>query len=31
LLPCRNDDFNFAVYTELKKKLKINHKTGGLV
>jgi len=24
LLPCRNDDFNFAVYTELKKKLNIN-------
>ena len=30
LLPCRNDDFNFTVYTELKKKLKSNLKTGDL-
>lgn len=30
LLPCRNDDFNFTVYTELKKKLKRNLKTGDL-
>ncbi|KUG24331.1 radical sam domain protein [hydrocarbon metagenome] len=30
LLPCRNDDFNFTVYTELKKKLKRNFKTGNL-
>jgi radical SAM superfamily enzyme YgiQ (UPF0313 family) len=30
LLPCRNDDFSFAVYMELKKKLKNNSKTVGL-
>jgi radical SAM superfamily enzyme YgiQ (UPF0313 family) len=30
LLPCRNDDFNFAVYKELKNKLKNNSNTGDL-
>ena len=29
LLPCRNDDFSFSVYADLKKKLKDNSGTGG--
>jgi radical SAM superfamily enzyme YgiQ (UPF0313 family) len=29
LLPCRNDDFSFSVYADLKKKLKDNSETGG--
>ena len=30
LLPCRNDDFSFAVYKELKNKLKNSSNTGDL-